>query len=173
YSAVWLLVEVRIEDANLGDAFHGELVTARRAANGLGRGPVVDAESLLLVRAHVRVQPRYLLHGVALDDGQACPGAGLIDGNLESVRKLSLDHVAWHGGTPWFGSPIVRRHDSGARAAVDRQIHPYCAVGTPKLRYREGWSRQEDDRCSLPKRCTCPPISIANRWVGLSAIWER
>src|SRR4029077_12987836 len=78
---------------------------------------------------------RYLLNGVTLDDGQDCLGAGLIDGNLESVRKLSLDQVAWHGGTPWFGHRSFVGHDSRARAAADRQIHPYCGCRTPKLRY--------------------------------------
>src|ERR1700730_8415685 len=52
-----LLVEIRIEDTDLGDALDGKLVATCRPANGLRRGPVVHTESLLLVRAHVRVNP--------------------------------------------------------------------------------------------------------------------
>src|SRR5579864_5699605 len=61
-----LLVKIRIEDTNLGDALDGKLVAARRAADRLGRGPVVDAEGLLPIRAHVGMHPGHLLRQVAL-----------------------------------------------------------------------------------------------------------
>src|SRR6266851_5421882 len=74
----------------------GKLAPARRTANRLGRRAVVYAERLLLVRTHIGVDPRHLVGQIALDHRQTSFGAGLIDGNFKSVRKLSLNYVARH-----------------------------------------------------------------------------
>src|SRR5213082_543134 len=132
--AAWLLVEIRIEDPNLGDALDREPVAAVCAPNGLGRGRIVDAEGLPLVHAYVRVNPGDLVGEVALDHRQAGLGAGLVHRNLQSVRKLSLDQIAWHGGVSWLRSWTPLVHTIGdERAAAEREPSPYCAPHTLTL----------------------------------------
>src|SRR5258708_4572241 len=91
-----LFVKVGVQNAHLGDAPYRKLAAARRAANRLRGWSVVNTERLLLVHAHVRMHPRNLVRGVAVDHGQTSLGASVVNGNLQSIRKLSLDYVAWH-----------------------------------------------------------------------------
>src|SRR5512132_1497308 len=50
-------VEVGVQDPDLGDAVHGELVGLGGPADGLWGGAVVDAERGLLVGGHIGVDP--------------------------------------------------------------------------------------------------------------------
>src|SRR6202022_1308737 len=93
-----------------GDALDRKLATLRGNANGLRCRCIVDAESLLLVRAHVRMNPGDLVCQVGLHNVQACFCAGLIDRDLQATRKLSLYDITWHGASSraWPASVLVQ-----------------------------------------------------------------
>src|ERR1035438_7968817 len=101
-----LVIEVGIEDLNLGDAADGEFAAARGAPDRFGRRTVVDAERLLLVRAHIRMNPGDLIAGVAVHDRETGPPAVGVDQNLQSVRKFSFDHISGHSGAPALGVEV-------------------------------------------------------------------
>src|SRR5204862_631702 len=63
-----LSIEVRIEDADLGDAIHGQRVACRRPADRLRRRSVVDAECNAAFVADIRVNPGHALFRIALQD---------------------------------------------------------------------------------------------------------
>src|SRR5256885_14670022 len=56
-----LAVEIGVEDADLRDAIHGQVITRGRAADGFRRRRIVDAVGLLPVVADVGVNPRHLV----------------------------------------------------------------------------------------------------------------
>src|SRR5262249_39165037 len=91
-----LVIEVRVEDADLRDPVHVEVVLRGGGPDRFRSRGVVDAEGLLLVLAHVRVEPGHTLPGVPLGDRKAQGGALRVTGNVETVREEALDDVAWH-----------------------------------------------------------------------------
>src|ERR1700730_7049602 len=97
-------IKVGIEDSDFGDAIDRELAAVRRTANRLRRGPVVHAEGPFFIRAHVRVNPRDLVAEIAFDHRQTGPGTILVNGNQQSVRKLSLNYIAGHDLSSWLAS---------------------------------------------------------------------
>ena len=88
-SSPQLSVEVRIEDANLGDSRDRQLVTGRGAAHGLRRGPVIDAERMLAIGCDVGMYPRNTVLGVVVDDLTAKIRAALVLRDAEAIRKFS------------------------------------------------------------------------------------
>src|ERR1700682_4642832 len=96
-----LFVEVRIEDANLGDLRDGQLVADRGTADGLGCGPVADAKGTLAIGGHVRMNPRDTILGVVVDDCTAKFRAVFALRDAEAVREIAFDQVAGH----WPRSP--------------------------------------------------------------------
>src|SRR5271165_4097907 len=59
-------------------------------------GAVVDAEGLLLVGGHVRMDPRDPIGAVRVDDQAAGSGAFVVRRNDEAVRERALDHKSRH-----------------------------------------------------------------------------
>src|SRR5262249_55153869 len=98
-----LEVEVRVEDANLGDVLDGKVVSLRGLPDRLGIGSVVDAEHLLSVFAHVRVDPGHSLSRIPLDDFEALFRALGVDRSPEPVREEALDDIPWQLTPPSVG----------------------------------------------------------------------
>src|SRR5262245_30410065 len=91
-----LAIELRVEDANLGNAIHRQVVRLSGAANRFRRGCIVSTKSLGAVFAHVRVKPRYTVFVVNQDSLPAKLCTFLIDGNVETFWKASFNYVARH-----------------------------------------------------------------------------
>jgi len=83
--SAWLCVEVRVEDANLGDLIDWQRIAQRGLANRFGTGRVVDAERAGFVLAYERADPGDALLGVALD----YPAAEVSPGRVGSMRSPS------------------------------------------------------------------------------------
>src|SRR5215207_1442707 len=109
FSSLVLGVEIWVEHADLGDPLDREVVACSGLADGLRARPVVDAERLPLVVAHVRVDPRDSLVRVALDDAEAQLSARGSAGNPETFREDSLDYVPRHHAAPFRRRLITRR----------------------------------------------------------------
>src|SRR5262249_41003934 len=91
-----LAIEVRVEDANLGNAIHRQVVRFSGAANRFRRGCIVSTKSLGAVFAHIRVKPRYTVFIVNQGSLPAKLCTFFINGNLETFRKASFNYVARH-----------------------------------------------------------------------------
>src|SRR5947209_17589334 len=113
-----LVVEERVEDADLCDPIDGELVACGGLADRLRARRVVDAERLRSVVADIRVNPGDALVGVAADDRQACLGAVRGGGDRQPAWKRSLHYVARHSGLLSIVAWSTRRYDPQAASAA-------------------------------------------------------
>ena len=100
------MVDIGMENPNLGDALHRQLVARRRPSDCLGRRRVVHAERPLPVGTDERVDPDNLIREVGqipmkvTATHHARPACRLHREGSHPVRKLSLDDVAWHDVRP-------------------------------------------------------------------------
>src|SRR5580693_2085864 len=92
-----LPVEIRIQDAYLGDGRNRQSVPKRSPAYRLGRGTVIDAEGALTIGRDVRMNPCHPILGIVIDDLPAKIRSRLVLWDVEAVRKFAFDQVAGHG----------------------------------------------------------------------------
>jgi len=83
-----LFVEIRVEDANLGDLRDRQFVTGRGTADCLRRGSVEDAEGALSIGRDVGMNPRNAILGVVIDDFAARPSRNGVVASTQSPGRL-------------------------------------------------------------------------------------
>ena len=76
----------------------GELI--RRTADRLGCWSVVNAESVLTVWRNVGMNPSHAVFSIVVDDRATQAHTGLILWNVQPIREIALDQIAWHGLPP-------------------------------------------------------------------------
>src|SRR5262245_30010416 len=145
------LVEIGIEDPDSGDAFDGQVVALGGSPDRLRIRTVVNAERLLPVVTHVRVDPGHADLGIALHDSQARRCAVVVDGNRQAVGKETLDQVSRHA---WLlelvGIDRIRRlqwamaRNTGTSGSLPRLAR---AIPTYSRRYYPVWNDGATQRC--------------------------
>src|SRR5215211_8492656 len=108
------MMEVGVEDPDLGDPVDRQAAALGGAADRLGVGAVVDAEGLASVIGDVGVDPGDALGGVGVDYGLAGLGALGVGRDLQAVDEGALDQVAGHAA-----SCGVRAGRSGCLGVLD------------------------------------------------------
>src|SRR5215212_3405932 len=88
--------EVWVQNADIGDQIDRQDVVRGRLADRFGTRPVVYAERLRPVVAHVRVEPCDALYIVLLDDTAARLCSRRARGKRKPVGERALDQVAGH-----------------------------------------------------------------------------
>src|SRR5436305_522462 len=91
-----LPIEVRIEDADLGNAIDRKVTSSCALPDRFRGGSVVDAIGLLFVLADIGMDPGDLLLGVVAHDRETELRSHLVHGNDQSCWEGSFDDIAWH-----------------------------------------------------------------------------
>src|ERR1700722_14507302 len=85
-----LFVEVRIEDAHLGDLRDWQLTANCSAPHSLRCRSVVKTEGAFAIGSYVGMQPGDPVLRIAIDDVSTQLGATLIQRDMKTVWKLSF-----------------------------------------------------------------------------------
>ena len=134
------MVEVRIEHGHLRDPVHREVVPCRRRSDCFGSRRVVQTERLLLVLAHIRVEPRHAFVGVPRHEGEAQLRTLRFGGDVKAVREQSFYDIARHFATSqWLLEPSFDRTGSAAKA--NEPNYSACAGAATQL-----WRSARDAR---------------------------
>src|SRR5262245_22936310 len=90
------LIEVGIEDTDLGNAINGQMTSPCGLSDSFRRGPIVDAIGLLFILTHIRMDPGDLIVCIVAHDGEAGLCSHLIHRNDQPIWKGSFNDIAWH-----------------------------------------------------------------------------
>src|SRR6266436_7942677 len=91
-----VVMEKRVEHADLGNVADRQHVAARDATIRRGRCPGAYTEHLLPAGGHEGVHPRDLCDGSTVYNHQMGAGARLATGHAQSVVVVSVDYIARH-----------------------------------------------------------------------------
>ena len=90
------VVEVRVEDSDLGNSIDRQVVSLSAAANRFRSRRIVNAKHLLAIAAHLRMYPRDVIFSVVEDGRRANDRAIFISSQIHTVRECSLNQIPWH-----------------------------------------------------------------------------